>query len=102
MTRVKLMAGIVSLHGKLGDYCFRTYKNGNVIMSKMPRKSDKPMTDAQKRQQERFGSVVRKVNEILKDPTHREVMELLLKKHGRKNETLRSFVFRQINGMYPV
>jgi hypothetical protein len=67
----------------------------------MPRKSDKEKTEAQKKQQERFGSVARKFNEVMKDPKQREVMELLYKKQGRRNETLRGFVFRQINGLYP-
>ena len=101
MAKVKLMTGIVSVHGKIGSYCYRTYKNGTVVLSRMPRKSDKEQTDAQKKQQKRFGSVARKVNEVMKDPTQREVMELLYKKHGRRNETLRGFVFRQINGLYP-
>jgi type I restriction-modification system DNA methylase subunit len=101
MAKVKLMTGILSVHGKIGSYCYRTYKNGTVVLSRMPRKSDKEQTEAQKKQQERFGSVARKVNEVMKDPTQREVMELLYKNHGRRNETLRGFVFRQINGLYP-
>ena len=80
MAQVTLMAGIVSLHGKLGEYCYRTCKNGKVILSRMPTKSNKPITDAQKKHRERFSSVVRKVNEILKDPTQREVMEKMYKK----------------------
>lgn len=101
MAKVKLMTGIMSLHGKMGNYCYRTYKSGTVVLSRMPKKSDKPATDAQKKQQERFGSVVRKVNEVMKDPKQREVMEMLWKKEGRKKETLRSFVFHQINALYP-
>ncbi len=101
MAKVKLMTGIVSLHGRIGNYCYRTYKNGTITLSRMPKKSDKEMTEAQKKQQERFGSVARKVNEVMKNPTQREVMEMLYKKQRRKNETLRGFVFRQINGLYP-
>ena len=101
MAKVKLIAGIMSLHGKIGGYCYRTYKNGTITLSRMPRKSDTPRSEAQKRQRERFGSVARKVNEVMKDPKQREVMELLYKKRGRRNETLRGFVFRQINGLYP-
>lgn len=101
MAKVKLMTGIMSLHGRMGSYCYRTYKNGTVVLSRMPKRSDKPATDAQKKQQERFGSVARKVNEVMKDPKQREVMKLLYKKQGGRNETLRGFVFRQINGLYP-
>lgn len=101
MAQVTLMAGIVSLHGKLGEYCYRTCKNGKVILSRMPTKSNKPITNAQKKHRERFSSVVRKVNEILKDPTQREVMEKMYKNKRRKNETLRGFIFRQINSLYP-
>lgn len=101
MAKVTLMAGITSLHGRIGDYYYRTNKNGNVIMSRLPRKSDKEKTEAQKKQLKRFGSVARKVSEVLKDPVQREVMEMLYKKQGRRKETLRGFVFRQINGLYP-
>ena len=101
MAKVKLMAGIVSVHGKIGSYCYRTYKNGTITLSRMPRKSDKEQTEAQKKQQERFGSVARKVNEVMNDPTQREVMEMMYKKCGRKDKTLRGFVFRQINELYP-
>lgn len=80
MAKVKLMSGIASLHGRIGDYCYRTNKNGTVIMSRLPRKSDKEKTEAQKKQQKRFGSVARKVSEVLKDPVQREVMEMLYKK----------------------
>ena len=101
MAKVKLMAGIISLHGKIGNYCYRTYKNGNVIVSRLPEKHTTTPTAAQKQQQERFGSVARKVNEIMKDPMQREVMEKMWNKLGRNHETLRGFVFRQINGLYP-
>jgi hypothetical protein len=67
----------------------------------LPEKHTTTPTAAQKQQQERFGSVARKVNEIMKDPMQREVMEKMWNKLGRKHETLRGFVFRQINGLYP-
>ena len=102
MAKVKLMAGIVSLQGKIGNYCYRTMKSGTIVMSRMPRRSNKPLTQAQKKQQERFGSIVRKVNEVMKDPAQREVMEMIYKKQGRKDKTLRGFVFRQINELYPI
>jgi hypothetical protein len=101
MAKVTLMAGIVSLRGKVGEVYYRTTKKGEIQLCKMPSKSERTMSVAQKKQQERFGSVVRKVHEVLKDPLQREVMEQMWKKLGRKNETLRGFAFRQINGFYP-
>ena len=100
MAQVTLMAGIVSLHGKLGEYCYRTCKNGKVILSRMPAKSNKPISDAQKKHRERFRCIVRKVNEVMQDPTQREAMERMYKKQRRKKETLRGFVYRQINSTY--
>ncbi len=100
MAKVKLMAGIESLHGKMGKYYYRTYKNGTIVLSRLPQKRKKIASEGQKKQQERFGSVARKVNEIMKDPMQREVMEKMWNKLGRKNETLRGFVFRQINALY--
>ena len=101
MAKVTLIAGIMSLHGRLGDYCYRTYKNGNIVVSRMPQKSQKEPTAAQKHQQARFGSVVKMVNAVMRDPIQREVMEMQYKNQRRKNETLRGFVFRQINELYP-
>ena len=49
MAKVKLIAGIVSVHGKIGSYCYRTYENGTITLSRMPKKSDKEMTEAQKK-----------------------------------------------------
>ncbi len=101
MAKVILMAGVMSLHGKIGNYCYRTYKNGTITLSRIPKKNRKAATDAQKRQRERFSSVVRKVNETMKNRKQREVMEIMWRKLGRKNETLRGFIFRQINSLYP-
>lgn len=100
MAKVQLLAGVMSLHGKVGNYCYRTYKNGTIILSRIPQKSNKAPTAAQKQQRDRFSSVVQQVNEVMKDPKRREVMEILYKKQGRKCKTLRGFVYREINKLY--
>jgi hypothetical protein len=45
--------------------------------------------------------IVKKVNEVLQDANQRGLMEMLYKQYGHKNETLRGFVFRQINNLLP-
>ena len=98
--KVKLMSGIESMHGKIGNMYFRTLKSGQVIMCRIPRKRVvKKASDAQKTQRERFCVIVKKVNEVLQDANQRGLMEVLYKQYGCKNETLRGFVFRQVNKM---
>jgi hypothetical protein len=78
--------------------------SGGTYTNSLPEsspKSNKPMTDAQKKQRERFRSVVKKVNEVMKNSAQREVLEMMYKKRGEKDTTLRGFVFRQINELYP-
>ena len=100
--KVELMSGIRSMHGKMGNMCFRTLKSGQVIMCKMPRKRVvRKASDAQKTQRERFSMVVKKVNEVLQDANQRGLMEVLYKQYGHRDETLRGFVFRQVNKMLP-
>ena len=100
MAKVQLLAGVMSLHGKVGNYYYRTNQNGTIILSRIPCKSNKAPTAAQKHQRERFSSVVQQVNEVMADPQQREVMEVLYKKQGRKCKTLRGFVYREINKKY--
>jgi hypothetical protein len=100
--KVKLMSGIESMHGKIGNMCFRTLKSGQVIMCRMPRKRVvKKASEAQQTHRERFCVIVKKVNEVLQDANQRGLMEVLYKQYGHKNETLRGFVFRQINNLLP-
>ena len=98
--KVELISGIQSMHGKLGNMCFRTLKSGQVIMCKIPsRTTPKKASKAQASQREHFSLVVKKVNEIMQDANQRGLMEVLYKQYGCKNETLRGFVFRQVNKM---
>ena len=54
MAIVELPPFIESISGKLGDVVYRTSKNGKTYTSKLPKKSEKPPTEAQLRKQERF------------------------------------------------
>ena len=97
MAKVILMAGIMSLRGKIGKVYYKTLKDGQVLMCRMPKKSPKAPSEAQKRQQERFAEVVKQVGHIMRESEQREAMELLYRKHGKRNELFRSFLFRVIN-----
>ena len=63
------------------------------------RTTPKKASKAQASQRERFCVIVKKVNEMMQDATQRGLMEVLYKQYGCKNETLRGFVFRQVNKM---
>ena len=55
MAEVKLPPFIESMSGKLGDKVYRTSrKTGKTYSSDLPKKSEKPPTEAQVAQQERF------------------------------------------------
>ena len=98
--KVKLVSGIESMHGKMGNVCFRTLKNGTVIMCRMPRKrAVKKASEAQKKQRERFCVIVKQVNKVMQNAEQRRAMEILYKQYGDKGETLRGFVFRQIDNL---
>ena len=100
MAIVNMIAGLEGLHGKMGDVCFRTLKNGTVFMCRLPRKRvRRKASKAQKAQRERFSVAVKKVNEVMQDANQRSLMEVLYKQYGQRNETLRGFVFRQVNKM---
>ena len=100
MAKVTMIAGIASIHGKMDKVCFRTLKSGQVIICRLPRKRvQKQVSEAQTSQRERFSMIVKKVNEVMQDATQRGLMEVLYKQYGKRNETLRGFVLRQIDKM---
>ena len=74
MARVMTMAGIASLSGRVGNYCFRTMRgSGKVFMYQMPSKgeklkvkSERNVTDAVKAQRERFGAITKMVAQMRK------------------------------------
>ena len=98
--KVKRVSGIESMHGKIGNVCFRTLKNGTVVMCRMPRKrAVKKASAAQEKQRERFCVVAKKVKEVMQNTEQLRAMEILYKQYGDKGETLRGFVFRQIDNL---
>lgn len=100
MAKIEILAGVVRLHGKLGQVCFRTMKNGQVVMCRTPMRT-KPFTEAQKRQQERFKRVVKKTNELMLNEDMLEVLRQMFYKNRSKYKTLRAYVFHCVNEMYP-
>lgn len=102
MAKVILIAGIQSLHGRLGGVYYRTLKNGQVVMCRMPKKNqNKVISNAQQAQRERFGKIVKKVNEIIRDEKQRKMMEDLYHRYGKKKETFRTFLYHHVNSLYP-
>ena len=68
MARVKTMAGIASLSGRVGNYCFRTMRgSGKVFMySATCKKSSKAPSAAMIAQRERFGAITKMVAQMRK------------------------------------
>ena len=68
MARVKTMAGIASISGRAGNYCFRTMRaSGKVFMySATCKKSSKAPTAAVIAQRERFGAITKMVAQMRK------------------------------------
>ena len=72
MARVVTMAGIASISGRLGNYCFRTMKStGKVYVhtmpSKKPKGSPKAPSVAMIAQRERFSAITKMVTQMRKD-----------------------------------
>ena len=79
MAIVELPPFIRSMSGKLGDVVYRTSKNGKTFTSKLPRKSGKPLSEAQLRHQERFNLANEYANRARGEPVYVK----LAKKTGR-------------------
>ena len=86
----------MSISGKLGDVCYRTHKNGTVTMTKLPSKRRTPVSEKEKQHRQWFGTVNREVSAILKDPHRRAIYEQWWRRHGKKRETLRHFIFEKV------
>ena len=99
MAKVTLMAGIASLHGKIGDVYYRTMKNGVVVMCKLPQKRRKVASKKQQLQRDRFERINKEVGRIMQDAEQRKAMEILYGKHKKQNELFRSFLYRLIHKM---
>lgn len=74
MARVKTMAGIASISGRVGNYCFRTMRgSGKVYMYQVPSKNEKlkvknekVVSDVVKAQREWFGAITKMVAQLRK------------------------------------
>ena len=68
MTKVKMMAGIAAISGKLGKLYFRTdRKTGRVSLCRMPRKRAHPLTEPQRLQHARFAAIAKMVKQMMSD-----------------------------------
>ena len=71
MARIKLMSGIASISGRVGNYCFRTMQStGKVYMHALPSKEQqkprKAPSAAMLAQRERFRAIVQMVAQMRK------------------------------------
>ncbi len=70
MAQIKTMAGIASISGRIGNYCFRTMKStGKVYMHQAPSKKSKAApkmpTTAQELQKRRFATIAKMVMQMM-------------------------------------
>ena len=101
MAKVTLMDGIQSISGRLGDVCYRTQKNGTVVVSMLPSKRRTRVSEKERAHRKWFGDTNKKVAAVLKDPNQRTIYEQWWRQHGKKRETLRHFIFRQVSSTVP-
>lgn len=97
MAKVTLMDGIQSISGRLGDVCYRTQKNGTVVVSMLPRKRRTRVSEKEQAHRQWFGDTNKKVAAILKDPKQRTIYEQWWRQQGKKRETLRHFIFKKVS-----
>lgn len=78
MARVKTMAGIESISGRAGDYCFRTMRaSGKVFMYAATRKkSSKTPTATVIARRERFGAITKMVAQLRKSGSKKTSKQL--------------------------
>lgn len=75
MAQVKMMAGIESISGKVGNYCFRTMKGtGRVYMHQLPSKNNRQKAKGERKKpsrameehRARFAKITRMVAQMRK------------------------------------
>lgn len=78
MARVRTMSGIMSISGRVGDYCFRTMRaSGKVFMHSATRKkSCKAPTEAVIAHRERFGAITKMVAQMRKSGSKKTSKQL--------------------------
>ena len=96
MAKVTLMDGIQSISGRLVDVCYRTQKNGTVVVSMLPRKRRTRVSEKEQAHRQWFGDTNKKIAAILKDPKQRTIYEQWWRQQGKKHETLRHFIFKTL------
>ena len=78
MARVTTMAGIASISGRVGNYCFRTMRaSGKVYMHSAKRKvSSKAPSVAMKAHRERFSAIAKMVSQMRQGGSTKSSKEL--------------------------
>ena len=81
MARVKMMSGIASISGRLGDCCFRTMKStGKVyvhsIPSNKPRVPSKAPSEAMLSQRARFAAITKIVAQLRREGSSKNSKQL--------------------------
>ena len=80
MAKVTTMSGIVSISGRLGNYCFRTMKaTGKVYMHPVASKKKGPAkapSAAMMAQRERFAAIVKMVQQMQADGSRKSRKQL--------------------------
>lgn len=103
MSRIRPIHIIQSMSGKVcehSDMYFRTNRQTEAVYTgKICNPSDKPLTEAQLRVQQRFAKISVAVDELLNDPAERSKwLAKYLKQH--KIGSLRGFVFAKTAHLY--
>lgn len=81
MAKIKTMAGIASISGRVGNYCFRTMRaTGKVFMHRLPSKEHKKSvqvpSDAVLAQRKRFGAITKMVAQMRKGGSNKSSKQL--------------------------
>ncbi len=81
MAKIKMMAGIASISGRLGNYCFRTMKStGKVYMHQMSSKEQKAPRRAPSKamlaQRARFTAITKMVTQMMSDGSKKSRKQL--------------------------
>ena len=81
MAKIRMMSGIASISGRLGNYCFRTMKaTGKVYMHAVESRKTKVERSAPSvamvQQRERFGAITKMVAQMRKDGSRKSQKQL--------------------------
>jgi hypothetical protein len=77
MAKVKMMAGIAAISGRLGDMYFRTTKKtGRISLCNRPKRRVTALTDKQRAHRERFSAIAQMVAQMRKTGTKKSSKQL--------------------------